>query len=83
MNATDEHTHAHTPIEEDEAIEFTVLETAIRELSNAKGLFSEEDHRRFMEWYDNIGPTHGARVVARAWVDPAFKQRLLADGVAA
>ena len=36
-----------------------------------------------MKWYDRIGPTHGARVVARAWVDSEFKQRLLADGVAA
>ena len=30
-----------------------------------------------------LGPKHGARVVARAWCDPAFKQRLLADGKAA
>ena len=30
-----------------------------------------------------MGPHHGARVVARAWVDPAFKERLLADGTAA
>jgi thiocyanate hydrolase subunit gamma len=84
MSNSHDHTDAHTPIDErDEQIEFTVLETAIRELSIAKGLFSAEDHRRFMEWYDNIGPTGGARVVARAWVDPEFKQRLLADGVAA
>lgn len=78
------HDHSHATIEErDEAVEFTILETAIRELSIAKGLFSAEDHRRFMEWYDNLGPTGGSRVVARAWVDPAYKQRLLADGVAA
>lgn len=30
-----------------------------------------------------MGPHHGARVVARAWTDPAFKERLLADGTAA
>src|SRR5262249_47249575 len=30
-----------------------------------------------------IGPRNGARVVARAWVDPSYKQRLLADGTAA
>jgi len=86
MNTQQEHGHGHShaAIEErDEAIEFTILETAIRELSIAKGLFSAEDHRRFMEWYDQVGHTGGARVVARAWVDPAFKQRLLADGVAA
>jgi nitrile hydratase subunit alpha len=31
----------------------------------------------------DIGPMNGARVVARAWVDPAYRQRLLDDGVAA
>jgi nitrile hydratase len=31
---------------------------------------------------DRIGPMNGARVVAHAWLDPAFKQRLLADGTA-
>src|SRR3989475_12248703 len=31
----------------------------------------------------DIGPLNGAKVVARAWVDPAYKQRLLADGTAA
>ena len=30
-----------------------------------------------------MGPHHGARVVARAWTDPGFKERLLADGTAA
>jgi thiocyanate hydrolase gamma subunit len=74
----------HTPIEKkDEAIEFVILETAIRELAIEKELFSAEDHRRFMEWYDSIGPTGGAKVVARAWVDPEYKKRLLANGVAA
>ncbi|HUC18300.1 MAG TPA: thiocyanate hydrolase subunit gamma [Acetobacteraceae bacterium] len=81
---TSGHDHDHAPIEErDAAVEFAILEAAIRELSVEKGLFSAEDHRRFMEWYDRVGPTGGARMVARAWVDPAFKQRLLADGVAA
>jgi thiocyanate hydrolase gamma subunit len=79
-----EHKDAHAAIEEhDAALEFTILETAIRELAIAKGLFSAEDHRRFMEWYDKLGSTGGSRVVARAWVDPQFKQRLLTDGVAA
>lgn len=32
---------------------------------------------------DRVGPMNGARVVARAWTDPAFKARLLADGTAA
>lgn len=32
---------------------------------------------------ETVGPKTGARVVAKAWIDPAFKQRLLADGLAA
>jgi thiocyanate hydrolase gamma subunit len=77
---THDHDH-HAPIEAaDEISEFDVLETAIRELSIEKGLFSVDDHRRFMEWAERIGPHGGSRLVARAWLDPKFKQRLLFDG---
>jgi thiocyanate hydrolase gamma subunit len=79
---TPAHDHdGHAPIQgADEISEFDVLETAIRELAIEKGLFSAEDHRRFMEWAERIGPHGGARLVARAWLDPEFKRRLLADG---
>jgi thiocyanate hydrolase subunit gamma len=78
------HVHDHAPIEATgEISEFDVLETAIRELAIEKGLFSPEDHRRFMEWAQRIGPHGGSRLVARAWLDPGFKQRLLADGTKA
>ncbi|MCW8386488.1 thiocyanate hydrolase subunit gamma [Fluoribacter dumoffii] len=79
----DEYVNMHPIKEREEAIEFTILEAAIRELCIEKGLFSADDHRRFVEWYESIGPMGGARVVARAWVDPEFKKRLLKDGVAA
>ena len=37
-----------------------------------------------IELYENdVGPQNGAQVVARAWVDPAYRERLLADGTAA
>jgi thiocyanate hydrolase gamma subunit len=76
--------HAHAAIEADEVPnEFAILETAIRELSIAKGYFSAEDHRRFMEWAENISPAAGARMVARAWLDREYKRRVLADGTAA
>src|SRR5262249_57185706 len=40
--------------------------------------------RRSARRYESeIGPMNGATVVARAWVDPRYKQRLLADGTAA
>jgi thiocyanate hydrolase gamma subunit len=74
----------HAPIqEEDEVSEFDVLETAVRELAIEKGLFSADDHRRFLEWAQSIGPAAGSRMVAKAWLDPEFKQRLLADGTEA
>lgn len=83
MSDSHEHEDAHAPIEEAETSEFDILETAIRELCISKGLFSADDHRRFMEWYDHIGPMGGSRVVARAWADPQYKTRLLADSIAA
>ena len=79
------HDHGeHNPIQVASTVsEFEVLELAIRELSIEHGLFSAEDHRRYKEWAEHIGPSHGARMVAKTWLDPAFKQRLLADGTKA
>lgn len=57
---------------------------ALRELLTERGLVPEgyiEDVTR--QYESEIGPLNGARVVARAWTDPAYKQRLLADGTAA
>jgi nitrile hydratase len=57
---------------------------ALEALLTERGLvpegFIEEITRRYET---EIGPMNGARVVARAWTDPAYKQRLLADGTAA
>jgi len=69
----------------DEANRYAALRTrAIESLLIEKGLLSEKAVDVVVEAYgSDIGPLHGARVVARAWTDPAFKQRLLADGTAA
>jgi nitrile hydratase subunit alpha len=49
-----------------------------------KGIVSSEVIDAIVEMYENdIGPMNGARVVARAWVDPEYRERLLADGSAA
>ena len=57
---------------------------ALESLLIEKGLVSSEAVDRIVSAYEqDIGPHNGARVVARAWVDPAFKARLLADGTAA
>jgi len=57
---------------------------ALEALLTARGLvpdgFIEEITRRYES---EIGPMNGAKVVARAWADPAYKERLLTDGTAA
>ena len=59
------------------------LEITVRELLLEKGILSAEEVHRQVENMDNRTPQVGARVVARAWLDAGFKQRLLADGNAA
>jgi nitrile hydratase len=57
---------------------------AIESLLIEKGYLSEEAVDHVVRAYETeIGPLRGARIVARAWVDPAFRQRLLADATAA
>ena len=75
-----EHDHPHAPIGADFAGYYEVLETAVRELLVAKGLISAGEIRRQIEVLDSRTPALGAKVVARAWVDPAYRARLLADG---
>ena len=56
---------------------------ALESLLIEKGLLSPEAvDERIREFEQDIGPLKGARVVARAWVDPSFKERLLQDGAA-
>ncbi|MGQ0665132.1 MAG: nitrile hydratase subunit alpha [Pseudomonadota bacterium] len=63
--------------------EYLLLERAVRELLIDKGLFAADDLRRQIDLMDSRSPALGARLVARAWVDPAFKRRLIADAKAA
>ena len=52
---------------------------ALQELLVEKGIIGEGDVQRGVEEMDARSPADGARVVARAWVDPGFKQRLLTE----
>jgi nitrile hydratase len=52
---------------------------AIRDLLLEKGVITETDIQNQIEYQEARTPANGAKLVARAWVDPAFKQRLLAD----
>lgn len=59
------------------------MEIAVRELLIEKGVTTADEINRQVERMDARTPALGARVVARAWTDPEFKARLLADGSAA
>ena len=63
--------------------EAQALEIAVRELLAEKGVFTEAQIAAAIERMDARSPAMGAQVVARAWTDPDFKARLLADGSAA
>jgi nitrile hydratase alpha subunit len=82
MNPHD-HPHDHAPVERqaDAAPSYyEVMETSIRELLVEKQLIGPAEIRRQLEVLDSRTPALGAKIVARAWVDPEFRSRLLADG---
>ncbi|MBV9134570.1 MAG: nitrile hydratase subunit alpha [Chloroflexi bacterium] len=56
---------------------------AIRDLLIKKGILSREDVQREIELMDSRSPANGARLVAKAWTDPGFKELLLRDPKAA
>ena len=79
-----DHDHDHAPIRADEpAGPYQVLADGLRTLLIEKEYFTPAQHRELIEAIDASGPAAGARLVVRAWTDPAFKQRLLDDGRAA
>ena len=71
-----DHDHPHSLLPPDPALRVKALET----LLVRKGLVDPAALDAIIETYTTkIGPQNGARVVARAWADPAFRERLLAD----
>lgn len=78
---SDQHDHDHAPITADEKPSyFDLMETAVRELLVERKLFRADEIRRQIEVLDSRTPALGAKVVARAWMDPAFKARLIENG---
>jgi nitrile hydratase subunit alpha len=70
------HEHAHQVVPSDPALRVKALESLLVE----KGLVDRAALDALIDTYEHkIGPRNGARVVARAWADPAYKQRLLTD----
>ena len=71
-----DHEHAHQAVPSDPALRVKALESLLVE----KGLVDPAALDAIIDTYEHrVGPRNGARVVARAWTDPAYKKRLLAD----
>jgi nitrile hydratase len=85
MHEHDDHDHHHG----DDAHTAPLTETQLRvkaleSLLTEKGLVDPKALDELIDTYETkVGPRNGAQVVARAWVDPAYKQRLLTEGTAA
>ena len=75
-----DHNHDHQVVPSDPALRVKALESLLVE----KGLVDRAALDALVDTYEHkVGPRNGARVVARAWVDPAYKQRLVTDSTAA
>jgi nitrile hydratase alpha subunit len=94
MSTDHEHDHDHAdvgadtphPAQPDDMSlpsRYEVMVLAMRDLLIEKGIVTAEQIRRGLETLDSWQPSRGAQIVARAWRDPAFKERLLKDGNAA
>ncbi len=82
----DHHGHDHdAPPQPDDKVHsyYQILGIAVQELLIEKGIVGADEVRRMVERRDSITPANGAKVVARAWTDAAYKQRLLHDANAA
>ena len=86
MSHDHDHDHARVhrfpprPDQDDTLTYYRAMETAVRELLIEKGLITADDVRRQVEDMDGRNAGRGAKMVARAWLDPAYKQRMLVDG---
>ena len=83
-----DHAHGHThigkhPTHEDDDVALTASEArflALKSMLIEKGVVTADEIRQRHEINDRGTPHQGARMVARAWLDPEFKSRMLKDG---
>ncbi len=74
------HRELHSHLPSDPALRVKVLESLLVD----KGMIDRKTIDSWVEVYaEEIGPKRGAHVVAKAWTDPAFKERLMADAPSA
>jgi nitrile hydratase len=80
-----DHDHDDMPGAHDAPLSGPALKVkALESLLIDKGLVDPKALDELIDTYEHkVGPRNGARVVAKAWVDPAYRQRLLANGGAA
>ena len=83
MSTTHDHPHAHHPDHHLPSNYYEKLTTAVIEILVEKKMFRAEEVQRAIEKMEERLPDRGARMVARAWIDPEFKKRMLADASAA
>ena len=78
-----DHAHPHSPPAPDDDDGYdryeVLLQTAIRELLDEKGIITADELHRQIDYQDSLTPAIGGKIVAKAWVDPEFKKNLLAD----
>ena len=75
-----QHDHAHSHLPSDPELRVKAVETLLLN----KGLIDPKTLDELIDTYENrIGPKNGAKVVAKAWVDPEYKKRLLNDATSA
>jgi nitrile hydratase len=80
MNSTHDHDHPHQAVPSDPALRVKALESLLVE----KGLVDRAALDLLVDRFEHqVGPRNGARVIARAWTDPAFRKRLLEDAPSA
>ncbi len=73
------HDHSHAPVSDMPTLisKYEVLETAIRELLQEHGLISAADIHAQIDTTESLNAELGAKIIAKAWVDLAFKQHLV------
>jgi nitrile hydratase subunit alpha len=82
--APHDHDHVHEHGEQSQPAEMELRVRALRSVLEQKGYIDPSAIDALIDTYQNkIGPRNGARVVAKAWVDPAFRDWLLRDATAA
>ena len=80
LNHENQHDHEHQAVPSDLTLRVKALESLLVD----KGLVDRSTLDALVDTYEHkVGPRNGARIIARAWVDPDYKSHLLADATSA